>query len=339
MERPATKISKACEPCRRRKIRCNGSQPCNTCLHRPDQCTYRAKARDRASVRNQAPRASNENASPGNLEGPSRDAVTPSASTPGRIEERAGPEVYHGITATHTHGAGSAECAQLFYGPSSNFAFLQQLHRSLLYHGLGKVHNLPEGYEGGDGLDLFMQRSLFFGIPSRQDTTRSATSIDSFSVISLAQASAFLQEFKTVTLHLLPVFTELELDNMVRDYFVDGDRTTLRLQRKALTLAVLALGALSTDETDMAEILYAQAKTTAVMFDEAVTLSMIQFSLLLGDYQLNFGRPNSAYIHLGTASRKAMAMGLNREDTSTTSDEEGLEKRRATIWCLYFHER
>jgi hypothetical protein len=32
-------------------------------------------------------------------------------------------------------------------------------------------------------------------------------------------------------------------------------------------------------------------------------------------------------------------MGLNREAARTASDETGLQKRRSTMWCLYFHER
>lgn len=342
MERPGTKISKACEPCRRRKTRCNGSQPCNACSHQPSQCSYRAKARDRASARNHSAKGHDQHVSREESERLSTGIAiaSPPSSTPGRTDERAGPEVYHGITATHYHGTSSSECAQLFYGPSSNFAFLQQLHRSLVFHGLGKEKDpsQSEGHEGGDGLDMFVQRSVFFGIPSRLDAAHPARAHELAGVISAAQASVFLHEFKTVTLHLLPLFTEVELDNMVEDYFATNTPTAPRVQQRALTLAVMAVGALSTDQTDVAEILYAQAKTTAIMFDEAVTLSMIQLSLLFSDFQVNLGRPNSAYIHLGTASRKALAMGLNREATGMVSSE-GLEKRRATMWCLYFHER
>jgi hypothetical protein len=101
----------------------------------------------------------------------------------------------------------------------------------------------------------------------------------------------------------------------------------------------LASGALSADATDLAEKLYEQSKVIAAAFDEAVTLAMIQTSILLSDYQVNMGRPNSSYLHLGAATRRAFAMGLNREGSRARHDDKELQKRRSTMWCLYFHER
>lgn len=188
---------------------------------------------------------------------------------------------------------------------------------------------------------MFVQRSIFFGTPSSFDAAQSARSTDT---LTPARAALFLEKFKTVSSHLFPLFTEAELDQMLYNLYPEGGliasgQITTSRQERALTLAVLAVGALSTDATDLAEILYDQAKTVAHAFTEAVTLSMIQFKILLADFQVNMGRPNSAYLHLGDASRRALAMGLNREAGRTASDETGLQKRRSTMWTLYFHER
>ncbi|KAK5681586.1 hypothetical protein LTS10_006119 [Elasticomyces elasticus] len=341
MVRSGTKISKACEPCRRRKIRCDGQQPCELCRLQPAQCVFRAKARDRAK-NNAAPTTDNE--SPRTEPQPRLTPAVSTVHTPPGDHEPAHPDVYHGITATHTQIPGSGECAQLFYGPSSTFAFLQHLHQRILHYGSGRQLGMQQENEGGEGLDMFVQRSIFFGTLSKRRAAVQQPSESSQvpEVISTAQASVFLAGFKTVNLHMLPLFTVAELDQMLHDLNLDESQTATAppSQHKALILAVLAIGALSTDATDLAETLYEQAKVTASAFDEAVTVSMIQFSILLADYQVNMGRPNSAYLHLGNATRKAFAMGLNREPTLTTaSSDEGRQKRRSTIWCLYFHER
>lgn len=43
------KNPKACEPCRRRKVRCNGQTPCNRCDRKPGDCVYRLRTRIRKS--------------------------------------------------------------------------------------------------------------------------------------------------------------------------------------------------------------------------------------------------------------------------------------------------
>jgi len=308
---------------------------------------YRAKARHRVSARQKAAALGNSNESNGltpTRSQPQPSATPPAAPTPRDHDTPADPEVYRGITATHHHGPDSSECAQLFYGPSSNFAFLQQLHKSILDYGRTRQPDGHGDHEGSEGLDMFVQRSIFFGTPPTFDASQSVMSSSPSDALSPARAAVFMDKFKTVSSHLFPLFTDVELDQMLYNlYPEDGQiapsQITTSRQERALTLAVLAIGALSTDATGLAEILYEQAKTVAHPFTEAVTLSMIQFKILLADYQVNMGRPNSAYLHLGDATRRAFAMGLNREAGRTASNETGLQKRRSTMWCLYFHER
>jgi hypothetical protein len=337
MERPGSKISKACEPCRRRKIKCNGEQPCGLCQQHPAQCLYRAKARDRATAAAARQRASqiNDQANAATSM-PSNKSETP---LPQRVHP-ADPEVYRGITATHTQqGPNTGECAQLFYGPSSNFAFLQQLHKSVLFHGSRRLPETNDDHEGSAGLDMFVQRSIFFGTPSALGTGQLAVSCQPAEMVSATQAAMFLESFIISSFDLLPIFTESELHQTLHDLYRQDSPTALRSQEAGLILAVLANGALSADATDLAEKLYEQAKAAVAAFDEAVTLAMIQISILLSDYQVNMGRPNSAYLHLGTATRRAFAMGLNREGSRARHSNEELQKRRSTMWCLYFHER
>lgn len=348
--RTMEKNPKACEPCRRRKVRCDGKTPCNRCEKKPEDCTYRLRTRVRKSGIHRAAAAAKTEApggrgggDPARVPTPLPAATGPALSLPGfskREPEDTGPEsdtaysnVYQGVAAVHEHGT---ENSRLFYGPTSQFAFLQQVHR-------GIISSAPHGQadkevqEGGAGLDLFLQRSFFFGTASRIDTSnllRPASTL--FPEVCIDQARVFLENFRVWSSRLLPFFTKEELDKMLENlYSTDEHLQSRPSQTKALTLAVLALGALATPHTDTGEMLLAKAKYEAVLFDDTVSLQMIQFSLLVADYHTGMGRPNLVYLSLGTACRKAFALGLHREAANCLTRPEHVQKYRATLWCLY----
>ncbi|KAF5261783.1 hypothetical protein FOXYS1_7513 [Fusarium oxysporum] len=364
MNRGAGRVCRACEPCRQRKIRCNGERPCESayCQAHVSECKYRTKARIRGSLKaimshstegenNLAP--SYVSSMPETMALSATDAglagggggpeLGPAAPNPGpRGNSSASPDhsVHNGITATHTAPT-ATDSSQLFYGASSNFAFLHQVHRGILQNAPSQDHpRNREVQEGGSSLDMFMQRTLFFGTPSRIDAEVTRP-YEPLQHIPQDLARSFLDHLKDVCLFRLPFLTPLELESLFHDLYRDDDghdNSTMLPQTKAVFLAVLALGALCTSHTNAAEILITKAKYHVVMYDNAVTLQMLQFSLLMCGYQLDMGRPNSAYLHLGVACRKAFALGLHKETASTIDSEEILEAQRATIWSLYCHE-
>ncbi|RBA20883.1 hypothetical protein FPRO05_08330 [Fusarium proliferatum] len=100
---------------------------------------------------------------------------------------------------------------------------------------------------------------------------------------------------------------------------------------------VLAIGALSTSETDTAETLLIHAKREVALFDDVATLPIVQFCLLMSDYQLNMGRPNAAYLQVCSASTRAMAMGLHARAEDDVGRED-LQTRLTTLWATYFQQ-
>lgn len=57
------------------------------------------------------------------------------------------------------------------------------------------------------------------------------------------------------------------------------------------------------------------------------------------NYQNEQGRPNSAFLHLGTATRKALSAGLHKDvPHGDSQDQETIEERRITFWSLYAFE-
>ncbi|KAI9168003.1 Zinc finger protein grt1 [Paramyrothecium foliicola] len=339
-----TKIAKACEPCRVRKSRCDGGRPCQRreCREFPQNCVYRSKARVRKSAKQRLDSKVSP-PSPLNIGRPTNNIAT--RETPSSLwsdndlgdkedERGAQHEVYHSVAETHL-APKSTDSSQLFYGPSSSFAFLQQIHRSVL--SVTNRGRLETSY-GRSGLDIFMQRSIFFGTPPRINPDSIRSSNIPLKPVSQEKAKAFLELFKITSHYRLPFYSTAELDSMFENLYSKDDHQPMPPQTKANFLAILAIGALSTPETELAETLFTEAKREVVIFDDAVTLQMLQLSILFSDYQVNMGRPNSTYLHLGVACRKAFALGLHTEALATRLDEATLLKHRTTLWSLYFYE-
>lgn len=56
-------------------------------------------------------------------------------------------------------------------------------------------------------------------------------------------------------------------------------------------------------------------------------------------YQMEQGRPNSAFVHMGIGARKAIAAGLHKAMPRQDGEaSESVEERRTTFWYLYFYE-
>ena len=332
----------ACEECRRHKIRCNGVQPCQRreCQAEPSLCVYRRKARKRRSPRDQPVVIQTEPAGAAVPNQPTSDELSgPQTESRCQAYSPATSQSQHGaaqsVTAIHS-APRSIDSSQLFYGPSSNFAFLQEARRAIL-----RTHP-----DGDLGLDSLLQRTIFFGVAPKIDPETIWSSESLLPSVPLDLAREFLEAFKLTASYRLPLYTFPELDNLFNELSFQITSPTnatptsacIQPQTKATFFLILAVGALGTKHTTPAEVLYARAKYAAAVFDESVSLQMIWFSILMADYQANLGRPNSAYLHIGTACRKAFSLGLHKEPLNLYIDDRMLQKHRTTIWLLYFLE-
>ncbi|OQD82129.1 hypothetical protein PENANT_c023G05787 [Penicillium antarcticum] len=95
----------------------------------------------------------------------------------------------------------------------------------------------------------------------------------------------------------------------------------------------MACTSLGTDHFAWGDILFERVKASMTAFDDVVNLQTIQVSMLM------ISRPNSAFLHLGTATRKALAAGMHK-DVPDDIDQSpaNLEERRVTFWSLYAYE-
>ncbi|VUC26540.1 unnamed protein product [Clonostachys rosea] len=343
---------KACEPCRRRKIRCDGKTPCAQCRDEPASCSYRTKIRTRASLRPFAasarsdshrtspvaptsqPRIPRRDLDPVQERGTSQSPYEAPA-TRTSIQEPT-PRLYESVAVAHL-APQLTDSSQLFYGPSSSFAFIQQVYR-LIRAKVPLTASSDNGQEGNrSALDLFKQRNVFFGVPWRSDPLASSLyGSQGISALAAKQlAGSLLAVFQAGSYPFFPFSTPSSLENLLDSAY--DDWTAITSLKKSYLLLMLAIGALqTTDHAELADRIFIEAKREAVLYEDAVNIPAIQLSLLMADYQINMGRPNSAYLHVGNACRKGMALGLAHITGGYTQAQT--QERSATLWSLYYHE-
>ncbi|EED19370.1 C6 transcription factor, putative [Talaromyces stipitatus ATCC 10500] len=365
---PRWRISKACQQCRRRKIRCDGGEPCQHCKQKKLECEYRGFVRQR---KRKHELLKNEDAGAGagefddddDDEGAERDAQ---ASASGRGKGFAGSRkasrsisgpghgtadggsgrrndmVDYSVAATHV---ASPSCViQLYYGPHSNFSLMQLMYRQLV-DGLASESNnnssstsrRDEVEEVGPGLDLFSFRRLFFGdLAGNQDTSLSGglgLGSNSLFFMHPSTASKYLERFLSTIYYLTPWKPKDRYRQMLKDLYQNKNDMSSDSPQTTSLILMMAIGAAEVKDYEMGDILYKKAKANAVAFDEIVNVQTIQVPIS------EKARPNSAFLCLGTAIRKALAAGLHKNTRfKVEQTTEDAEEKRLTFWSLFFYD-
>ncbi|KAJ0126054.1 hypothetical protein HZ326_30839, partial [Fusarium oxysporum f. sp. albedinis] len=214
------RISKACQECRAKKIKCNGETPCQNCSMRNLSCVYREKARNR--TRKVKPRTaayetimSHDAMESTSLEPSDEGTVPPtpnaddaaSVGPTGSAMDSERSLTHNSVAATHR---ASPSCfLQLYYGPSSNFALLNSIYHQIA----GTCPNDPPSRSGiveevGPGLDLFSHRRLFFGDLADNQRPSSVPDDCSAMLIDPDTAHRLLERYLLTYWHGLPIMSK-----------------------------------------------------------------------------------------------------------------------------------
>ncbi|KAJ5691768.1 transcriptional regulator family: Fungal Specific TF [Penicillium macrosclerotiorum] len=327
------RIPKACQECRKRKIRCNGSSPsdmiggatgpwteatesCKTCQQRNTPCVYRDFIRHRRKKHEyyEAPQESQHpRASPG---------VTQPLSRPRSAS------LMHNFpsSVSATHMASPSCQMQLYYGPTSHFALMQHIYRDLVSNPTTQQEPSGGVEEAGAGLDLFSFRRIFFGTPDAHEVGKTA-GLGEVPLMFLPYelAKLFLSRYLATLYHMLPHRPKAYLEQCLERMYNPSPTIHPDTLTKALVLLCMATGSLGTDHFAWGDVLFERVKASLTAFDDVVNLQT--------------GRPNSAFLHLGSASRKALSAGLNKDVPQIEKQSpENMEERRITFWSLYLYE-
>ncbi|KAL4815036.1 hypothetical protein BDW67DRAFT_191714 [Aspergillus spinulosporus] len=318
---PNWRIPKACQECRQRKIKCSGENPCKTCRLRRTPCLYREVIRQRRR-KHETTRAGNRSGE-GLSDGPSSSRREPGQSGLHREELPLG--FNNSVSATHMTSPSNK--IQLYYGSTSHFALMHEIYRDLTSNPAVRSEQGPHGRveEASAGLDMLSFRTIFFGIPAdpHKDSSRGLSGVDSqVMFLSYELASLFLDSFLATLYGLLPVWPTEVFRRRLKQLY--GPRPTSSAEtHHSVLLMALALGALVSEHHAWGDVLYERVKASCNVLDDTNEV----------------GRPNSCYLHLGAAARKAISAGLHKESPHGNGDSaECAEERRRTFWYLYIYE-
>ncbi|KAM0148262.1 hypothetical protein ACHAQE_009901 [Botrytis cinerea] len=324
-----TSIGKACDECRRRKIRCNGGLPCDTCRKYGGTCHFRSYVRRRQKGKASSSR---EPYDPQVEEDEGVEKISEMSQQPLLPSMLPGDEQY-GDHITATDNSSLSSSPQLYYGPPSNFAFLQQIYQQLKSIVKAPFSSTnPRADDGDTALDWFGYRKLFFGNTSSDVIPRSSIQM---LIVPEHLANSFVDLFISTLGPFFPFISRTRIEGMLQIFYSFPNTSGGSALERGILMAILALGATLTEHVQLGEDLFLRAKSEMHTIEDLVNVQAVQLPLLTYDYahyQAVAGRINSAYLHLGTAVRKAHAAGLHR------AVSEFKEERVETFWSLYSFE-
>lgn len=316
---PRWRISKACQQCRRRKIRCDGGEPCKHCQQKSLECEYRGFVRQRkrkhellsknedaaatgetddgedggdAALRDIPESASARGKGVAMNRKASQSISRPSHGTAAGAEDgrRRNDLVDYSVAATHV---ASPSCViQLYYGPHSNFSLMQLMYRQLV-DGIGASEistnasssRRDEVEEVGPGLDLFSFRRLFFGdLAGNQDSSLSGglgLGPNSLFFMHPSTASKYLERFLSTIYYFSPWKSKERYRQMLDGLYQTNKDMSADSPQTTLLIVMLAIGAAEMKDDDMGDFLYKKAKANSVAFDEIVNVQTIQVPILM----------------------------------------------------------
>ncbi|EMT68155.1 hypothetical protein FOC4_g10012565 [Fusarium odoratissimum] len=303
------RISKACQECRAKKIKCNGETPCQNCSMRNLSCVYREKARNR--TRKVKPRtAAYETIM-------SHDAMESTSLEPS--DEGTVPPTPNADDAASVGPTGSvmdSERRTCPNDPPSRSGIVEEV---------------------GPGLDLFSHRRLFFGDLADNQRPSSVPDDCSAMLIDPDTAHRLLERYLLTYWHGLPIMSKDHYRRRLSALYQPPGIFDYDAPETIIIMLAVGLGASMTGEEAIADFLFQKTKQGVAKLDEVVNMQMLTHSH--AHFQSERARPNSGFLHVGTACRKAVAAGLHKDGCSRPGyTEDDTNQRRITFWSLFFWE-
>ncbi|KAL7898522.1 fungal-specific transcription factor domain-containing protein [Trichoderma sp. SZMC 28014] len=348
------RVTRACDRCKKRKIRCTGLQPCRLCIEANTNCTYDAaytRGRHGAVVPRRSSRASppslpsqhssqHERQTSDSTRWHAANQQSPVASS--RLNDEP-PETYPALGDPTQSGIeplsrASPEPVQTdleghYVGPSSGVSFLLRIQKRL-----DQFVSFPQGssiFTFGDVplpyLDSLQNEAPYFDptlymMLSRSETTRLVQRYFDFAV----PVDRFLHQ-QTV---------EMWLEELYETKGKMHNREDASI-RKAVLFMVFALAQAhmsqrpTSDDADVSVRYFLAAHQLLSREKGAIRLESIQARLLQCLWLLSESRINHCWNLFGTAARLAYAIGLHRKRHADRIDRIEVECRRRTFWSAY----
>ncbi|KAH7012790.1 putative transcriptional activator protein acu-15 [Macrophomina phaseolina] len=349
------RVTRACDRCKKRKVRCNGQQPCNVCTEAAATCSFHASYSRgrRPNVRVSRlgppaqiaadPRTRRETAHPASDFDSRMTVTTPTdlgTLEPSRPSVPRGGSITAGEPASRTSPEPTQTDLQGYYvGPSSGISFLSRIQKRFeetvsFPNGLS-VFNfgdapLPYGdtySNSADTVQPYLDPTFFF-LLNREDTARLVQRYFDFAV----PVDRFLHR-PTIERRLDEFY---ETQGTMHDKDAAPAETAVLFMVFAIAQEHM-VAKLSPSGVNMSARYFRAANHQLSMEQGAVRLASVQARLCQCLWLLSQSRINHCWSLFGTVARLALALGLhrNRNARSDSMSQVEIECRRRTFWSAY----
>ncbi|KAK0101630.1 hypothetical protein ONS95_006792 [Cadophora gregata] len=337
------KVSRACDTCKEKKLRCAGTQPCPRCISHNLRCQYNAEHR----------RGKPAPPQPGSqITSPSASRVTafPSPDNQSRDQLRGnvdnGHERVPSLPASEQRnpehswqGVDESRLENDYIGPTSGIAFLARSQKRLQQDFIeSRSSNAEQSsqtsiFSYGDG--WVPEQQADFNFPSKDESMYLLQQYFDFAMPTYR----FLHR-ETVETWLQSIHSSLENEN--------SGVVPVSKARQALIILILATAKLYNGddlERDLenSSIYYAAAERLLTNETGKVTLEAVQARLSQCIYLLASSRVNRAWYIFGTTAQLIIALGLHRRQLYQPSAPNQLsvllEYRKRVFWSAYTLDR
>ncbi|CAG7996544.1 unnamed protein product [Penicillium salamii] len=325
---------RACYPCRKRKVKCDGTQPCRTCQKRnhPHICTYDLPPDSRKEASHPAVNVQSASPSPGRVQRSRRQNEFPAAPlaniplanipTSHRLDDTAKNYVYSGDNSVVSILRSRAS--------DGNESMTQDL---------GSVLGLQNTFNNYPFMDSKTPqekwKSLLSVLPQRSEVLK-FFHYYRVTAYPFNPILADMDRFESDMCTYLNAHSAGELRD--EDQIVERWASDKSVGHISLLLATLAAGAHYSDidyparlelATDFARRSFHALRLSNFLFRPS--LDIVQTLLILGNTLQNMGQSDAAWALLGTTIRLAQTMGLHTE-RSTSQWPEYVRTKSRTLW-------
>ncbi|GJD01149.1 fungal specific transcription factor domain-containing protein [Colletotrichum higginsianum] len=310
-DKERVRVTRACDRCKKRKIRCTGIQPCELCIRTESHCTYNASyARGR-----QPPVATREDVARMDLDG-----LDVCVSDPNAAASASAGESSLRRTSSSMAVDVSTDLQGHYVGPSSGVSFLLRVQKRL--HQAVSFSQASSIFTFGDApLPDFDPSGAFCVLLSKDEATTLLKRYFDFAVpthrfLHRPTVEAWLEEF----------YSTMGAMRSQEDAPRAGRCCLWSLLRRRSTWARRTRGRMQMRDHQLSKE------------RGAVRLTSVQARLCQCFWLLSQSRINHCWSLFGTAGHLALAIGLNRNrhaDPAGGYNYIELECRRRTFWCAY----
>ncbi|KAI8669820.1 Zn(2)-C6 fungal-type domain-containing protein [Fusarium sp. Ph1] len=313
-------VTRACDVCKRRKVKCDGKKPCARCTQAHIVCSYRASYN-----RVQGGLA------PYRRQSHHRCVPHTSNSIAGAADER--PPTYSPprTTAVDAETADVSDLAEDYAGDASVDAFLRRVSEHLAQIGQGLPRNLFKRHE-------------------EDDHVHTGSYIQTLALPDKSAAISYLEAYfdhGNATCRFLP---RDDIFKLLDNLYANDEKLAENHVDTAIILLAIGTGCVWTASWKNETLAPWRAK--ALPFLQAAsnrlgnvdriyppTIGVLQAQLLKCQCELVLGRFNSAWMSLGWGIRLGQMIDIQREQQRPGSDSLEAFYRRRVFWAMFMIDR